>query len=341
MRIDHRVPARLPAPTRIASPAAPTGGAGRDAGKGALGCDLGRDRVGIGPVATACGRYVVVVVRRVFGSGSARVERDRTGAGRGDVAAGESAPSGPAAHADSVSDDHFAAEVDRRVIRLFALVEEAVAGATDALLSGDRERARELVAADADLDQLYVELDALVHDRLVAGRLRSDAITWLLAVLSMLPELERSGDLAEHVAQRATRSLPAEIPAKARGYIEAMGEVACEMWRMAADAYADGRPSAERIDLHDDKMDDLHVRFIAELVGGAMPVPIAIELALVGRFYERLGDHAVNLTRRVPLRRGPLPAASAVDTGATRPGDAGATRPGATVAAAPGATRAS
>jgi phosphate transport system protein len=118
----------------------------------------------------------------------------------------------------------------------------------------------------------------------------------------MLPELERSGDLAEHVAQRATRNLPAEIPARMRGYIERMGELACSMWSMAADAYAERLAGAERIDLLDDELDDLHVRFIAELVTGTVPVQVAIELALVGRFYERLGDHAVNLTRRVPVR---------------------------------------
>jgi len=140
-----------------------------------------------------------------------------------------------------------------------------------------------------------------VHDRVVAGGLDVDETTWLLAVLSMLPELERSGDLAEHVAQRATRNLPAEIPAVLRGYIEQMGEMACSMWSMAADVYAERTAGAERIDLLDDEMDDLHVRFIAELVGGSVPVPVAIELALIGRFYERLGDHAVNVTRRVPL----------------------------------------
>ena len=62
----------------------------------------------------------------------------------------------------------------------------------------------------------------------------------------MLPELERSGDLAEHVARRATRNLPAEMPARLRGYVQRMGEVACAMWHIAGDAYGGdcpGRPS--------------------------------------------------------------------------------------------------
>jgi len=84
---------------------------------------------------------------------------------------------------------------------MFAIVEEAIAGATHALLTGDRERARALVANDVALDDLYVELQELVHDRVVAGGLAPAETTWLLSVLSMIPELERSGDLAEHVAE--------------------------------------------------------------------------------------------------------------------------------------------
>jgi phosphate transport system protein len=194
------------------------------------------------------------------------------------------------------------AQIHRRMIQMFAIVEEAVAGATHALLTGDREQARALVANDVALDKLYVELQDLVRDRVVAGGIGPAETTWLLSVLSMVPELERSGDLAEHVAQRATRNLPAEIPARMRGYLEHMGEVACAMWRMAADSYAERLASSERIDLLDDEMDDLHVQFIAEIAEGSVPVAVAIELALLGRFYERLGDHAVNLTRRVPIR---------------------------------------
>lgn len=196
--------------------------------------------------------------------------------------------------------------IDRQVIQLFALVENAVAGATHALVSADREAARILVAADADIDDLYQELEASVHARLLGGAGSSDETRYLLAVLGMLPELERSGDLAEHVARRATRNLPAEMPARLRGYVQRMGEVACSMWRMAADAYAGDVPSAtERLESLDDEMDDLHVTFIAELVTAGTPVVVAIELALVGRFYERLGDHAVNLARRVPSRLRP------------------------------------
>ena len=196
--------------------------------------------------------------------------------------------------------------IDRQVIQLFALVENAVAGATHALVSADREAARALVAADADIDALYQALEASVQSRLLDRPSDPSEAQYLLAVLGMLPELERSGDLAEHVARRATRNLPAEMPARLRGYVQRMGEVACAMWQIAADGYGgDAGSVTEHLVLLDEEMDDLHVTFIAELVAAETPVVVAIELALVGRFYERLGDHAVNLARRVPRR--PLP----------------------------------
>ncbi len=82
-----------------------------------------------------------------------------------------------------------ARSIDRQVIQLFALVEEAVAGATHALLTGDREAARALVANDVALDALYREIEDRVHGQVMAGGLSTNRTRWLLAVLSMLPEL--------------------------------------------------------------------------------------------------------------------------------------------------------
>jgi phosphate transport system protein len=191
-------------------------------------------------------------------------------------------------------------EIDRRVIQMFALVGESVAGATDALLVGDRQAAKLLVASDAEVDRLYKEIEALAWTRIDSGAETGQQMRYLVSVLRMLPEIERSGDLAEHVASRAARGLGVEMSARARGLVERMGEVACAMWRMAADAYGDrAADAAERIDRLDDEMDDLHVTLTAEIIAGGTLLPVAIELAMIGRFYERLGDHAVNLARRV------------------------------------------
>ena len=121
-----------------------------------------------------------------------------------------------------------------------------------------------------------------------------------MSVLRLLPELERSGDLAEHVASRAIRGLGGELSPRARGMVERMGEIACAMWKRTADAYGDRlREAGEHLEILDDELDELHVLLTVEIASGSMPIPVAIEAALVARFYERLGDHAVNLARRV------------------------------------------
>jgi phosphate transport system protein len=213
--------------------------------------------------------------------------------------------------------DQELARIDKRVIQLFALVGEAIAGSTAVLLTGDRAAARELVQRDADIDERYRELDRAVL-RLLAQPRPSEEMTYLVAVLRILPELERSGDLAEHVARRATRGITTEMTARARGLLERMGDVACAMWRMAAEAYGHHGDAAEELDALDDELDELHVGLTAELVAGRMSIPVVIELVLIARFYERFGDHAVNIARRVP--RPALSAATAVgDPGALAP----------------------
>jgi len=173
--------------------------------------------------------------------------------------------------------DHFE-QINTEVLQLFAMVGENMAGATDSLLSGDRERAK--VLADRNL--------------------RRDNLQFLVVVLRMLPDLERNGDLAEHIARRAARGLGMELSARSRGLVERMGEVATHMWRATTDAYAERLPTAAAVvDDLDDEMDDLHVSLTMEVVAGTMPLPVAVELAMVARFYERFGDHAVNLARRV------------------------------------------
>jgi len=191
-------------------------------------------------------------------------------------------------------------QIDRLVLQLFAMVGENVAGATHALLSGDREEAKLLAERDDAVDTLYREIERLVLEQLTVGGIEDPIdLLFLVTVVRMLPDLERNGDLAEHIARRAARGLGAELSARSRGLVERMGEVATHMWRVTADAYAErSSAGAEVVDDLDDEMDDLHVSLTAEVVAGAMTLPVAIELAMVARFYERFGDHAVNVARR-------------------------------------------
>jgi phosphate transport system protein len=208
------------------------------------------------------------------------------------------------------------AEIDRTFVQVFALVGEAIAGATHALLAGDREAAKLLVQRDEVVDALIGEIGALVQRQLVEGDTLPEERRELVAVLRMLPDLDRNGDLAEHIARRAARGLGAEMSARSRGLVERMGEVAATIWSSTADAFAERSVSgANVVDDLDDELDDLHVTLTAELVAGTMPLPVAIELAMVARFYERFGDHAVNLARRMAalVGGGPEPGPSGAD----------------------------
>ena len=191
-------------------------------------------------------------------------------------------------------------EIDRIFVQVFALVGEAIAGATHALLAGDREAAKHLVQRDEMVDLLTRQIAHLAQRQLVSGETDPDERRELVAVLRMLPDLERNGDLAEHIARRAARGLGAEMSLRSRGLVERMGEVATTIWSSTADAFAERSVAGgKHVDDLDDELDDLHVTLTAEVVSGTMPLPVAIELAMVARFYERFGDHAVNLARRM------------------------------------------
>jgi phosphate transport system protein len=191
--------------------------------------------------------------------------------------------------------------VDTRVLHLFALVSEGLAAATAAFLADDRAGARVLAARDQQVDDLQFQIEDLVcHELIDKPAVDRDDLRHLLLVMQIVPELERSGDLVEHIALRAAQGLATEISARSRGLIERMGRVATDMWRLAAIAYRDGDiTAADRLRLRDDELDDLHVTLTVELATVAMPVPVAIEMGLVARFFERLGDHAVNVSRRL------------------------------------------
>ena len=203
---------------------------------------------------------------------------------------------------DAIDDE----QLRLQVVQIFALVGEAIAGATHALLAGDRELAKRVVNQDIEIDNLVntvvmsTEATLLEDDDLsVEDRRR------LLTLLRILPEVERNGDLAEHIARRAARGLGVEMSPRSRGLVERMGEVASTIWREATDVIIDGKlEAAGAIEDIDDELDDLHVSLTAELTSGSMTLPVAVEVALMARFFERFGDHCVNLARRQVGRDG-------------------------------------
>jgi phosphate transport system protein len=200
--------------------------------------------------------------------------------------------------------------IEGKVIQLFALVAEGLVAATEALLSGDTEVARLLTEREDLIDNLYRETETLVNSQMALQSPAAGDLRFLLSVLRIVPELERSHDLVEHIAHRARHTLREELTPRARGLVEQMGTIGAEMWRQAADSWyeRDGRAGA-LLSVRDEEVDELHAALTAELGSGRMSLPVAMDMALVARFYERLGDHAVNIARRVEYLAGPAGAA--------------------------------
>ena len=164
-----------------------------------------------------------------------------------------------------------------------------------------------VVEGDQSVDDLTAEVELLVWRQLENEDTPTSTLRHLVGVLLILPELERSGDLAEHIAQRAVTHLGAQMSPLSRGIVQRMAEVALEMWRDAADAYGDRSARADALAEDDEEIDILHGRLTGEIAAESMPTAISAQVTLLARFYERLGDHAVNLARRIEMLHGPTP----------------------------------
>ena len=197
------------------------------------------------------------------------------------------------------------ADIDDKIRQLFALVAEMLAAATDSFLAGDRSAAREVAGRDELIDALEREVEEVVERNLLFQAPVASEFHHLIAALRIVPELERSGDLAEHIASRAARGLGMELTPVVRGLVEQLGQASVSIWKAAAHCYDAPEPgAADRLEVMDDEIDDLHERLWAALAESELPNNVAMEMALVARFYERLGDHATHITARLDrLRR--------------------------------------
>jgi phosphate transport system protein len=192
------------------------------------------------------------------------------------------------------------------VIKLAALVTEAIGAGTHALLDADLALVDQLIADDRQINELnhHIELGAyrlLAMQQPTAGDLRA-----VLAVLRILHEIQLSADLMVTTGKAARRLYPQELPPRVRGILERMGDQAQVQMRTAVDAFADlDLALAAALPDMDDVMDDLQKDlFRAILV--ADPAGLdegvlqrAVQMALVGRYYERVADHAVQIGRWV------------------------------------------
>ncbi len=190
-----------------------------------------------------------------------------------------------------------------RLVDMTALVGSAMASATTALLDADLTVAEVVVAGDSAIDTVYHEIEEralllLARQQPVASDLRI-----LVTSLRMVADLERAGDLALHVAKVARRRYPlSAVPEELRPTVLEMGHVAQRIMAKTGNVIAGADlVLAAEVERDDDAMDFLHRRIFEVLLADTWQggVESAIDVTLVGRYYERFADHAVSVARRV------------------------------------------
>lgn len=191
--------------------------------------------------------------------------------------------------------------IDREVATLFSLVGHAVASGIQSMIDDDRTVGQTVVDRDALIDSLYGEIEDLARLQFALNAPAALDMKFLVTVLRIVPELERSGDLAEHLGRRAVLGIFEGVGPRLKSMLERMGRIVATMWTGLADAYELRDASIEAAFRRlDEEVDELHVDLMAEIIETeGLGTRMAIELALTCRFLERLGDHAVHIARRV------------------------------------------
>lgn len=190
-----------------------------------------------------------------------------------------------------------------QLVEMTRLAGSAIARATTALLDSDLALAESVIAADEQIDRLQRELDETALNLLARQQPVATDLRTIVAGMRMSADLERMGDLARHVAKVARRRYPeSAVPPVLRSTILEMGQVAERIVAKAGSVIASNDlDTAIELEQDDDEMDRLHRQVFATLLGGQWDAGIeaAVDITLVGRFYERFADHAVSVARRV------------------------------------------
>jgi len=190
------------------------------------------------------------------------------------------------------------AEVSGLLVAMADEVRDAMKRATAALLNADAGVGEGVISGDAVVNNLHKEVEEKVYALLARQAPVASDLRLVVTALHIASDIERMGDLAKHVAKTALRRHPARaVPAELTGIITDMAEVADRIAGKISKVLA--KPDAARaaeLEAEDDEMDELHKGLFVVLLGAAWKhgVEHAIDGALLGRFYERYADHAVN-----------------------------------------------
>jgi phosphate transport system protein len=200
------------------------------------------------------------------------------------------------------------------IVRMAGMVTEALAAATQAFLDGDLSAADRIRTGDAAVNALALDVEERCYQLLALQQPMASDLRSLTAAIRLCAEIERSGDLVVNIMKGFRRIYGVPIDPRVRGLIGRLSDEAHRLFRLAVDSYAERDAGlANALDDMDDTIDDLHVDYIESIFvvreSGELSLQVAVQLALIGRFYERIADHAVNIGERVyQMVTGDLPA---------------------------------
>jgi len=194
-------------------------------------------------------------------------------------------------------------EINRLLVTMAESVRAAMRKATKALLTADFDAATAVMERDTEVDALYRQVEVKVADIIARQAPVASDLRTVISALHISADLERMGDLAEHVAKTAQRRHPSPaVPAELRPVFQQMAEVAERMADKITTVLS--KPDAEQaaqLEKDDDAMDELEHDLFKVLLDDSWPygAETAIDGALLGRFYERYADHAVNAGEQI------------------------------------------
>jgi phosphate transport system protein len=193
--------------------------------------------------------------------------------------------------------------VSQSLVDLSNMASDSIHNATQALIEADLKIAEEVISYDEKIDLYQHDLDTRIIDIIARQQPVASDLRALVTALRMSADLERMGDLAHHIAKVARLRHPEKVvPAELNDLVNHIGSVAENISRKIPTVIETRDiEMALQLEKDDDEMDKLHRQLIGSLTDNAWKhgVESAVDITLLGRYYERFADHAVSVSRRV------------------------------------------
>jgi len=199
--------------------------------------------------------------------------------------------------------ENYITQIDEALVSMADLVGKSISLATHALLEDDLESAEKVIAGDKPIDELNADVEEMASRIAALQAPVATDLRLVMGAIRMAGSLERMGDLAVHIAKQVRLRYPnPSIPDELKETFTKMGHAASRIVEQTGEVIASRNTSlADDMKVFDDTLDDLHRELFTVVLSKDWKhgVEAAIDVTLLSRFYERFGDHAVSVARRV------------------------------------------